>query len=79
MGNGLFFLSCEYSHDRKAWLFAGSELAGQRAAVVMSLLQSAKLHGHDPWAYLKDVLTRLPGHMNSHIEELLPHRWQPQS
>jgi hypothetical protein len=42
------------------------------AAVVMSLLQSAKLHGHDPWAYLKDVLTRLPGHMNSRIDELLP-------
>lgn len=57
---------------RKAWLFAGSELAGQRAAVVMSLLQSAKLHGHDPWAYLKDVLTRLPGHMNSRIDELFP-------
>lgn len=68
-----------WAMGRKAWLFAGSALAGQRAAVVMSLLQSAKLHGHDPWAYLKDVLTRLPGHMNSRIEELLPHRWQPQS
>ena len=68
-----------WAMGRKAWLFAGSELAGQRAAIVMSLLQSAKLHGHDPWAYLKDVLTRLPGHMNSRIGELLPHRWQPQS
>ena len=68
-----------WAMGRKAWLFAGSELAGQRAAVVMSLLQSAKLHGHDPWAYLKDVLTRLPGHMNRRIDELLPHRWQPQS
>ena len=59
-------------------MFAGSELAGQRAAVVMSLVQSAKLSGHDPWAYLKDVLlTRLPTHLNSRIEELLPHRWQP--
>ena len=66
-----------WAMGRKAWLFAGSELAGQRAAVVMSLLQSAKLHGHDPWAYLKDVLTRLPSHMNSRIDELLPHRWQP--
>lgn len=66
-----------WAMGRKAWLFAGSELAGQRAAVVMSLLQSAKLHGHDPWAYLKDVLTRLPGHLNSCIDELLPHRWQP--
>ena len=54
----------------------GSELAGQRAAVVMSLVQSAKLHGHDPWVYLKDVLERLPMHLNSRIEELLPHRWQ---
>ena len=68
---------CAAAHKRKAWLFAGSELAGQRAAVVMSLVQSAKLNGHDPWAYLKDVLTRLPTHLNSRIEELLPHCWQP--
>jgi transposase len=66
-----------WAMGRKAWLFAGSELAGQRAAAVMSLLQSAKLHGHDAWAYLKDVLERLPTHMNSRVEELLPHRWQP--
>jgi len=62
---------------RKNWLFIGSELAGERAAVVMSLLQSAKLHGHDPYAYLKDVLTRLPTQLNSRIEELLPHKWRP--
>lgn len=62
---------------RKAWLFAGSELAGQRAAIVMSLVQSAKINGHDPHAYLHDVLTRLPTHLNSRIDELLPHRWQP--
>jgi len=41
----------------------------------MSLVQSAKLNGHDPWAYLKDVLELLPTHLNSRIEELLPHRW----
>lgn len=68
-----------WAMGRKAWLFCGSELAGQRAAVVMSLVQSAKLNGHDPWAYLKDVLTRLPTHMNSCIDKLLPHRWQPQA
>ena len=62
---------------RRNWLFIGSELAGERAAVVMSLLQSAKLNGRDPWAYLKDVLTRLPTQLNSRIAELLPHRWQP--
>ena len=65
-----------WAMGRKAWLFCGSELAGQRAAVVMSLVQSAKLNGHDPWAYLRDVLERLPSHPNSRIEELLPHRWQ---
>jgi transposase len=62
---------------RRNWLFIGSQLAGERAAVVMSLLQSAKLNGHEPWAYLKDVLTRLPTQLNSRIEELLPHRWMP--
>ena len=62
---------------RRNWLFIGSQLAGERAAVVMSLLQSAKHNGHEPWAYLKDVLTRLPTQLNSQIEELLPHRWQP--
>ena len=43
----------------------------------MSLLQSAKLNGHEPWAYLKDVLTRLPTQLNRRIDELLPHPWQP--
>jgi transposase len=65
-----------WAMGRKAWLFCGSELAGQRAAIVMSLVQSAKLNGHDPWAYLRDVLARLPSHLNGRIEELLPHRWQ---
>ena len=64
-----------WAMGRRAWLFAGSELAGQRAAIVMSLVQSAKLNGHEPWAYLRDVLERLPGHPNNRIDELLPHRW----
>ena len=62
---------------RGNWLFAGSLRAGQRAGAVMSLIQSAKLNGHDPYAYLKDVLARLPTQKNSRIEELLPHRWTP--
>lgn len=41
-------------------MFVGSELAGQRAAIVTSLVQSARLYGHDPWAYLRDVRQRLP-------------------
>jgi len=61
----------------KNWLFVGSELAGQRAAVVMSLVQSAKLNGLDPWAYLRDVLARIHTHPNHRLDELLPHRWRP--
>ena len=64
-----------WAMGRKAWMFVGSELAGQRAAVLMSLLQSARMCGHDPHAYLRDVLQRLPTQLNSRIEELLPHRW----
>jgi len=74
--NHLENLMRPWAMGRKAWLFAGSELAGKRAAVVMSLVQSARLYGHDPWAYLKDVLTRLPTHPNHRINELLPHRWR---
>jgi transposase len=61
---------------RNNWLFAGSLRAGQRAATVMSLIQSAKLNGHDPYRYLKDVLERLPTQRASRLEELLPHRWR---
>jgi transposase len=60
---------------RKNWLFAGSLRSGQRAAAVMSLIQSAKINGHDPYAYLKDVLERLPTQKASAVSELLPHNW----
>ena len=62
---------------RKNWLFAGSLRSGQRAAVIMSLVQSARLNGVDPYAYLTDVLKRLPTHKDKDIDELLPHVWQP--
>ena len=62
---------------RKNWLFTGSEPAGQRAAAIMSLIATAKNSGHDPHAYLRDVLTRLPTHPDRRIAELLPHRWKP--
>ena len=63
-------------HNRNKCIFAGSLRAGQRAANVMSLIQSAKLNGHDPYRYLKDVLERLSTQPASRLEELLPHRWQ---
>jgi len=62
---------------RSNWLFAGSLRGGQRAAAAMSLIQSAKLNGHDPYQYMKDVLERLPTHPARRIEELLPHCWTP--
>src|SRR5438067_190719 len=62
---------------RSNWLFAGSLRAGKRAAAVMSLIQSARLNGHDPYRYLKDVLERLPAQPASRIGELLPHSWMP--
>jgi len=60
---------------RNNWLFAGSPRAGQRAAAIMSLMHSTRLNGHEPQAYLKDVLDRLPTQPISRIAELLPHRW----
>jgi transposase len=60
---------------RKNWLFAGSLRSGKRAAAVMSLVHSAKLNGHDPHLYLKDVMERLPTQPASRIGELLPHNW----
>lgn len=51
----------------------------EQAAAIMSLLRSAQLNGHDPYAYLKDVLTRLPTHKANDIAALLPHRWLPAS
>ena len=62
---------------RSNWLFAGSLRAGKRAAAIMSLLHSARINGHEPYAYLKDVLQRLPTQPASRIDELLPHRWTP--
>jgi transposase len=60
---------------RSNWLFAGSLRAGKRAAAIMSLIQSAKLNGHDPYLYLKDVMERLPTQPASRLEELMLHRW----
>ena len=61
---------------RKNWLFVGSQQAGERAAVMLSLIESAKLNGHDPWAYLKDVFERLPTLKDRDLDELLPHNWR---
>lgn len=58
---------------RKNGLFAGSLRAGQRMAAILSLRETAKLNGHDPSIWMRDVLTRLPTWPNSRISELLPY------
>ena len=63
--------------SRKNWLFAGSPRGGRAAAVALSLIETARLNGIEPYAYLKDVLTRLPGHRMDRIDELLPMNWKP--
>ncbi len=62
---------------RRNWLFVGSQQAGARAGIVLSLIESAKLNGHDPWAYLKDVFERLPTLKHRDLAQLLPHHWRP--
>ena len=57
---------------RKSWLFAGSDRGGERAAVMLTLIQTAKLNDVDPQAWLADVLARLPDHPVRRIHELLP-------
>jgi transposase len=57
---------------RKNYLFAGSDAGGERAALIYSLIGTAKLHGLDPQAYLRHVLDRIADHPVSRIDELLP-------
>jgi hypothetical protein len=61
---------------RKAWLFAGSDRGGQRAAFMFSLITAAKLSDVDPQAWLADVLTRIADIPQQRLDELLPWNWQ---
>jgi transposase len=56
-------------------LFAGSDTGGERTAVVYSLIETCKLNGIEPFAYLRDVLTRIADHKINRIDELLPWAW----
>ncbi len=61
---------------RRNWLFVGSERAGHRAAILTSLVASCKVNFVEPWAYLKDVFTRMACKpTDSELTELLPDRW----
>jgi len=57
---------------RKNYLFMGSDEGGERAASLYSLLETAKLNGLDPQAYLREMITRIADHPINRVEELLP-------
>jgi transposase len=61
---------------RKAWLFAGSERGAERAALMYTLIQTAKLNEIDPQAWLADVLARIAEHPAHRLDELLPWTWR---
>ena len=63
---------------RKAWLFAGSDRGGDRAAAIYSLIVTAKLNGVDPRAWLADILGRLADHPAAQLNDLLPWNWKAQ-
>jgi transposase len=63
---------------KKNWLFIGHPDAGWRSAVLYTLIVSARRLGHDPVAYLSDVLRRLPTLADPTLNELLPENWKPQ-
>jgi transposase len=60
---------------KKNWLFIGDADAGQRSAIIYTLIESCRRRGLDPFAYLRDVLTRLPNMTNWQIPEVTPQAW----
>jgi hypothetical protein len=62
---------------RKSWLFCGSDRGGERAAVMYSLIVTAKMNDIDPQAWLADVLARIAGHPAQKLDDLLPWNWRP--
>ena len=65
-----------FALGRKAWLFAGSDRGAERAAVIATLIMTAKLNDVDPQAWLADVLARIADHPVHRLDELLPWNWR---
>ena len=64
---------------RKNWLFAGADTGAETLARAMTIIETAKLNGLDPQAYLADILDRIHDHMVNRRDELLPWNWVPQT
>ncbi len=65
-----------FALGRKSWLFAGSGRGAERAAALVTLLETAKLNDVDPQAWLADVLARLADTPQNRLNELLPWEWK---
>jgi transposase len=61
---------------KKNWMFMGSEEAGERNALIDTLVGTCRMHGIEPYEYLSDVLQRLPTTTNQDVDQLLPLNWQ---
>jgi transposase len=64
---------------RKNWMFCGSDNGGRTAAILFSFIATCQRHDVEPFAYLRDVLTRIAGHPHHRLSELLPATWKPQT
>ena len=60
---------------KKNWLFIGDADAGQRSAILYTIIESCRARGLDPWAYLREVLTRLPSMTNRQVKDVTPKAW----
>jgi transposase len=70
-----FLRLCGDPHNRKNYLFFGSDVGGETAAVLYTFTQTCQALGIEPWRYLRDVLERLPSHPPERLTELLPDSW----
>ena len=68
-----------FALGRKSWLFAGSERGADRAAIMATLITTAKMNDVDPQAWLADVLARIAGHPAQRLDDLLPWNWHPEA
>jgi len=68
-------LLCTTLHNKKNWLFIGEAGAGDRAAILYTIIECCRRRNIDPYTYLRDVLTRLPRMTNHQIPEVTPQAW----
>jgi transposase len=62
---------------RGNWTFFGSDAGGRTAAILRTFIASCKRNGVEPFAWFRDVLSRIGAHPVNRIAELLPHNWKP--